>query len=509
MAEQLNLFGGGGDHTPEKFTNSNSNENQKLELVYALFNQHLFMDAKDNIDLLQYHFQSDYATHGNKLIKEMLNSIKKYNFESLGTPMFSSILLKLGKSDAEANEILRKIEGYRNYSMEEIEPLRQNLKALATQAIISQAHSKYSNDPVAYKEYIETHSIDMSDSRQKFAKTSFDRISAAELEASRAWRYKTGVWWLDQADSEPDAKNDPYSPYYGVSAGQMLLFTSPPGTGKTMWMMERATDILQNHQNVNRHGRPVKAHFLSLGDVTKRDYVMRMGGILQNIPINTVSSDFNSTLNKLNEIIGADRFKFDLYPAGYISVHEYVEFMAKSDFDILFIDYDSNFSSSSKVGDNMYQQYGEIYDALTTLTQLGKTVFVAAQPHKNVWDADVIEENMIGESSRKIHTADIVITASRSPLNRATGIMKLAKTRRQESTDTNNMYGWFRANTGRFMYYPHEMYPLLKNEVTKGLTFADIDQRVALFNQQRSAIGTSQPPVTSRSPIQMPNAWKK
>ena len=40
---------------------------QNLDLVYALFNQYLFQDAKNNINALEYYFNCNPKTMGNQL----------------------------------------------------------------------------------------------------------------------------------------------------------------------------------------------------------------------------------------------------------------------------------------------------------------------------------------------------------------------------------------------------------------------------------------------------------
>ena len=80
-----------GENTGSK-ENSFGNQTQKLEMVYALFNQFLFQEAKNNIELIEYFYNTDFETSGNPLVGELLNAVRTYSFESLDIPMFKGII---------------------------------------------------------------------------------------------------------------------------------------------------------------------------------------------------------------------------------------------------------------------------------------------------------------------------------------------------------------------------------------------------------------------------------
>ena len=46
-------------------------------MVYAMFNQYLFTEAKNNIDLVEYYYATDSSTMSNSLIRELIKAIKK------------------------------------------------------------------------------------------------------------------------------------------------------------------------------------------------------------------------------------------------------------------------------------------------------------------------------------------------------------------------------------------------------------------------------------------------
>ena len=54
-----------------------------IELVYSLFNQYLFQEAKNNIDLVDLYYRTNPATLGNGLVSDLIDSIRKYPLESI------------------------------------------------------------------------------------------------------------------------------------------------------------------------------------------------------------------------------------------------------------------------------------------------------------------------------------------------------------------------------------------------------------------------------------------
>lgn len=489
--ENHNFYGD--NNTPEKLTNLNSNENQKLELVYALFNPHLFQEAKNNIELLNYAFQTDYATKSNNLIQALLSSIKDYSLDSLDTPMISSILLRTGKTDSEAEAILRRINEWRNYPYDSLIPVRDELRGFMNNAIINRAWGMYSKDPTAFKEYLETHRITLTDSNQ-FSSITFDQLDVAEITAGLDYgQYITGVKWLDDTFAPEDSSR------YGVPKGQMVMISCPPGTGKTMWMMGVAVGILSNRKNYDVNGRPPKIHYLAMGDMKKIDFVSRIGCIITGQDPNTVQTNIKHTMDTITATVGKN-FEFSVLPAGKLTVDEYVETMAKSDFDVLMVDYDTNFKSNA--ANNMYHEYGVIYEALTSLTQMGKLVFIAAQPKQDAWVSgtdkmrDTIEMNMIGESARKIHTVDVAITCSKNEYGNS-GIFKIIKNRRGESNDS---VGYIRMPNGRFKYFEKELFQELKSVNTKKWTESQIDQTIYMFKQKNQQLGINNSAQSTSTP---------
>lgn len=163
--------------------------------------------------------------------------------------------------------------------------------------------------------------------------------------------------------------------------------------GKTLFMINEC---------LNMCIQGARCHYLALGDMNQKDFVQRMGAIYSGLSFGDTMRDLPNVFNQLRQIMQG-RFNLTILPAAQTTVDEYIEYMLanKDSYDVVFIDYDSNFKPTQ--ADNMYKEGGYIYDNLTKLTKAGKLVFCASQPKIGSWRNDTIELTDAGESSRKQH----------------------------------------------------------------------------------------------------------
>jgi hypothetical protein len=108
-----------------------------------------------------------------------------------------------------------------------------------------------------------------------------------------------------------------------------------------------------------------------------------------------------------------DLLTLTVVPSATVTSRSYVDWIKQriDEYDVLFIDYDSNFLQDENY--SMYERGGEIYDAMTELTRLGKLVFIASQPKQSYFSEEFLPYDAVGESSRKVHIADMIITIGR------------------------------------------------------------------------------------------------
>lgn len=130
------------------------NNNNYLDLVLSMFNQYLYQDCKNNIKDLTLYFRTNPATSGSPIIEELLKAINDYPLESIGLPLFKSILAKTGKTPLESKEIINKIIQFKKYTKDEIAPARKYVRDLIATVYIQRANQLYSDSPSEYFEYL-------------------------------------------------------------------------------------------------------------------------------------------------------------------------------------------------------------------------------------------------------------------------------------------------------------------------------------------------------------------
>lgn len=381
-------------------------------LVLSFFNQYLFQSAKNNIENLEYYFVTNPATQGNQLIEELVKAIKDYSFDSIGEPLFRSILMRCRKSDVEANQILSDIIRWKNYTKEEIKPAEQYLKDIISTAIITKANHMFSNSPSDYLKYLKTYNFNASDI-DVFSAINFNEVDINSIVAETANGFvSTNINFLNEA----------FQPIRALERGQLGIICAPPGVGKSLEAMNLALWMAS-------HGERVL--FVCLGDNNMRDFIVRMGSIALGISFAEAYQNLNTVYNSIKGMVG-NNLEISINPAGVVSADDIVEKAKSDDYSIVFIDYDSNIKGACD-GDSMYLSMGNIYNKFTELTLEGKLVFICSQPKNGVWK-DFIKLSDIGESSRKQHACDFCITISDLIGNNVNHLyyMSLVKARRGE-----------------------------------------------------------------------------
>ena len=365
----------------------NSYNLTKQSVVYGMFNQFVFNEVKTNIDLIERYFLMDVTTMSNTLIKSLLDAIRKYEFTSIDEPLFRSILASQGKTDSESNSILQEIVKYKMFDSNQIDPIRKFIRGIGSQSLLDLAAKKFVGDPEGYIKYIRTHEY-KADYSDMFSVTNFDSIDINTIQATSMGGWRSSLEFINQS----------FQPMQKYENGQIICVYAPPGTGKSLLLQSECLQMCLDG---------ARCHYLALGDMNQKDFVQRMCAMYTGMNFGDVMLNLPSAYSQLKNAFQG-RFSLTIVPAATVTVDEYIEYMiSKSDeFDVLFVDYDSNFKMTES--DNMYKEGGYVYDNLTKLTKIGKLVFVAAQPKIGSWKNETLELTDIGESSRKQHKINIV-----------------------------------------------------------------------------------------------------
>lgn len=441
---------------------------ENIELVYALTNQYLFQEAKNNIVDLSYYFSVNPSTSNNKLIEHLINAVRDYDLSAMDLPLFQSIIAKSGKTEAESNKILNDIRRWKGYTKDQIEPARKYLQDIVASVVIQKANRMYQDHPSDYLKYLKNISFKTTD-YETFSPKNFSEFDINAIMAdSNDSIVKTPFDWLNQS----------FAPFDGVPKSQMVLVCAPPGVGKSLISMQ-----LAGYMAATGH----KVLYIALGDLNQKDFLTRIGAIMLDMTFADAHRNLNTVYNALRQMMG-DNLEISISPAGVVSAEDIVEYVENSDkkYDVIFCDYDSNLKGAND-GDSMYQSYGKIYETLNKLVLNGQLLFICTQPKISAWDKQVIDLQDIGESSRKQHCGDCILGIGReinSPNHLHT--IKISKSRRGE---VGAKIYTIRLDNGRFMEIPRGLYDQLKTiQEKRHYTSADITGMISQYNSQLSQI---------------------
>lgn len=190
-------------------------------LLLSFFNQYLFNEAKQNIEHIEYFYQTTPSTSGNPFIKELIDSIKNYNLDAIGEPLFRSILARGGKTQQEADQLMSEILKWKQYNREEIAPAAKDMRDVISTAIIRKASARYGNSSSEFLKYLKNVNVSTGDT-EVFGSTSFDKIDINTIIAqSKDSSAKTNVDLINRAFASCGGE---------IPFSQLVVIAATPGS---------------------------------------------------------------------------------------------------------------------------------------------------------------------------------------------------------------------------------------------------------------------------------------
>ena len=458
---------------------------ENLEFLYSLMSPYLFQEAKNSIKHLEYYFSTNPDTAGSPLVHELIDAIKTYDYQAVGDPLFKSILSKTGKSRKEAQTILEELKKWQTYPENLIQPSRKLLADTVAKVEIDQILYRFKDSPSdAYKALKNSDINTGIDSG--FTITKFEDLNLPKLLAeNNLGSLKTCYGWL----------NDVFPPHNGIERGQIGIICAPPGVGKSLFAMNLALYFAINK---------VKVLYVTLGDLSERDWVVRLGTIYTGCTFADAYKNFEAVGNGVKKLVSG-YLDISVQPSGKITAQEIVDRCMGSDYDAIFVDYDANHKGASdgteESGSSMYSSLGAIYSEYTRLSLSGKLVFMCSQPKLSAWHG-LIGLTDIGESKRKQETADFIITISDTTQDCPNHLytVYIPKARRGRVGTKKYLI----RIEGRFIEIPKGVYDQLSQEKEEiNYTQQEIERIIKEYYKLQTGVAQKQQTATIQGPVSL------
>lgn len=214
------------------------------------------------------------------------------------------------------------------------------------------------------------------------------------------------------------------SSYHGYKYGDLVLFSAPPGVGKTTMLVCEGSEFLK---------QGLKVFHIVLGDMSGFDIWTKYAARILNEDIaeiikNPSKYEGNPELTKYLQNLRVDVAPSFKYNADQV-ISKCKAVKQIHNYDVVILDYDSNVAQTNT--DSMYLEGGYSYGLYKGLAISERCLFViASQPKIEFWDTEVIPVNGANESSRKQHHVDFMITLGKRKGFSRIGTLNLPKVRR-------------------------------------------------------------------------------
>lgn len=205
----------------------------------------------------------------------------------------------------------------------------------------------------------------------------------------------------------------------GLGRGELGVIVAPTGVGKSHFLVMLGAHALRMGKNV--------LHYTF--ELTETAVGIRYDSNLTNIPSNEVQDSKQEVLDKYKEM-ELGKLIIKEYPTGSCSVatiRNHLEKLALRGFvpNVIIIDY-ADIMRSSREYDALRLELKLIYEDLRNLAmERGIPVWTASQANRDASSADVVGLENMSESYGKAMVADVVLSLSRKPTEKATGAGRL------------------------------------------------------------------------------------
>ena len=206
----------------------------------------------------------------------------------------------------------------------------------------------------------------------------------------------------------------------GLGRGEIGVVTANTGVGKSHYLVQMGANAMRRGKNV--------LHYTF--ELTEQAVGIRYDSNLCNISSSDVvdQKDYVKKFYEDNEDLG--RLIIKEYPTGYPSVttlRNHIEKLALRGFkpSVLVIDY-ADIMRSTRSYDSLRHELKLIYEELRNLAmELRIPIWTASQANRDSANSDIVGLENMSEAYGKAMVADLVVSLSRKPTEKATGAGRL------------------------------------------------------------------------------------
>ena len=242
-----------------------------------------------------------------------------------------------------------------------------------------------------------------------------DYIDNFELIMEDVKRFSVSTGW-DVIDELTDG---------GLGPGELGVVMAPSGIGKSWFLSKIACSAVQQGMNVLHYTLELSESYVG----------QRYTTILTGIQTSEHKERKDEIIRKIKNTSGRVRIKY--YPPQFASaktLSAHIEKLRASGFNpnLIIIDYADLLKSGNSNRDGLYAELGGIYEELRGLSgEQQIPIWTATQTNRAAIDHEIIGADSVGDSYKKVQTADFIMSVSRKTKDKLsnTGRIHIVKNR--------------------------------------------------------------------------------
>ena len=211
----------------------------------------------------------------------------------------------------------------------------------------------------------------------------------------------------------------------GLGPGELGVVMAPSGIGKSWFLSKIACSALKKGINVLHYTLELSENYVG----------QRYTTILSGVQTSEHKMKKDEIIKKIKQTPGRVIIKY--YPPQFASaktLSAHIEKVKVTGFNpqIIIIDYADLLKSADKGRDGLYAELGGIYEELRGLSgEMGIPIWTATQTNRAAIDHEVIQADSVGDSYKKVQTADFIMSVSRKTKDKLsnTGRIHIVKNR--------------------------------------------------------------------------------